>query len=275
MGTIGRETQDTGRQDWHCSPLPNGVSRTVHHPMGSGGGRSGCLKGHGDRTGVLQGGARSGTHGGVGSSGGQGGSRSSGSHGEAGSSGGHGGSRDSLARPHRPWLYSPPKKNYWGDLSLGGALEAQTLGGAVEEWAQEGAVEERAQGLGEPRPAGLPYSLPVRKSRGRRRACVGHERRWVRKSREQRQACGRRERQRACGSCERWRAGSGSGPDTPQTPENTFPATQSGGVWEVHRTVVVGPEPEQFIKGGVIPRRRRGKLAELPGELIEGEPLMG
>ncbi len=88
-----------------------------------------------------------------------------------------------------------------------------------------------------------------------RRACVGHEWRW---------ACGNRERQRA---------GSGSGPDSPQTPEDTFPPTQSGGVWEVHGTVVVGPEPEQFIQGGVIPRRR--KLAELPGVLVEGEPLTG
>ncbi len=33
------------------SPLPNGASRAVHHPTGRGGGRSGGLKGHGDRTG--------------------------------------------------------------------------------------------------------------------------------------------------------------------------------------------------------------------------------
>ncbi len=41
------------------------------------------------------------------------------------------------------------------------------------------------------------------------------------------------------------------------------------------RSVVVGPEPEQSIKGGVIPRRRRGELAELPGVLVEGEVLTG
>ncbi len=63
------------------------------------------------------------------------------------------------------------------------------------------------------------------------------------------------------------RAGSGSGP------EDTFPPTQSGGVWEVHGMLVIHPEPEQSIKGGVIPRRRRGELAELPGVLVEGEPL--
>ncbi len=40
-----------GTQDWQYSPLPNGASRTVHHPTGRGGGRSGGLKGHGDRTG--------------------------------------------------------------------------------------------------------------------------------------------------------------------------------------------------------------------------------
>ncbi len=112
MGTIGRETQDTGRQDWHYSPLPNGVSRTVHHPTGSGGGCSGGLKEHGDRTGVLQGGARSGTHG------------------EVGSSGGQGGSRDSLARPHRPWLYSPPQKKIIGEIRLLGALWKRRLLGA-------------------------------------------------------------------------------------------------------------------------------------------------
>ncbi len=81
-----------------------------------------------------------------------------------------------------------------------------------------------------------------------RRACVGRERRRVRKSRGRRWA--------------------GSGLDTRQTPENTFPPTQSGGVWEVHGTVVVGPEPEQLIKCCVIPRCHRGELAELPGELI-------
>ncbi len=39
-----------GTQVWHYSPLPNGASRTVHPPTGRGGGRSGGLKGHGDRT---------------------------------------------------------------------------------------------------------------------------------------------------------------------------------------------------------------------------------
>ncbi len=60
----------------------------------------------------------------------------------------------------------------------------------------------------------------------------------------------------------------GSGLDTRQTPENTFPPTQSGAVWEVHGMVGVGPEPEQLIKCCVIPRGHRSELAELPGELI-------
>ncbi len=62
---------------------------------GEGGGRSGGLKGHGDRTGGLQSGARSGTQGGVGSSGGHGGSGDSGDHGVAERLGGHGGSGNS------------------------------------------------------------------------------------------------------------------------------------------------------------------------------------
>ncbi len=40
-----------GTQVLHDSPLPNGASRTVHHPTVRGGGCSGGLKGHGDRTG--------------------------------------------------------------------------------------------------------------------------------------------------------------------------------------------------------------------------------
>ncbi len=48
------------------------------------------------------------------------------------------------------------------------------------------------------------------------------------------------------------RAGSGSGQDTLQTPEDPFPPAQSHGVWEVHRTMEVGPAPEQREDGGVI-----------------------
>ncbi len=46
--------------------------------------------------------------------------------------------------------------------------------------------------------------------------------------------------------------GPGHSPDT----EDSFPLTQSGGVWEVHGTVAVGPEPEQ--KG----RSRRARAAK-------------
>ncbi len=34
-------------------------------------------------------------------------------------------------------------------------------------------------------------------------------------------------------------------------------------------------EPEQMTEGGVIARRFRGELAELPGIIIKGEILMG
>ncbi len=58
MGTRGGETQDT--ENTGLTVLPpsrdqpsglSGTSRTVHHPTGRGGGRSGGLTGHGDRTG--------------------------------------------------------------------------------------------------------------------------------------------------------------------------------------------------------------------------------
>ncbi len=67
------------------------------------------------------------------------------------------------------------------------------------------------------------------------------------------------------------RAGSGSGPDTSQTPEDPFSPTQSCGVWEVHGAIVIGPEPEQMIDGRVVQRRPRGKPAEFPSVLVEGE----
>ncbi len=99
-----------------CLTLLPPPERCIHHPTGRRGGRSGGLKGHRDRTGGLQGDARSGTHG------------------RAGSSGGHGTLWTwPLARPHRPWIYSPPKKNYWGDPFLGLAiLTAGRLGRAVD-----------------------------------------------------------------------------------------------------------------------------------------------
>ncbi len=35
------------------------------------------------------------------------------------------------------------------------------------------------------------------------------------------------------------------GLDTLQTPEDPFPPAQSCGVWKVHGTIVIGPDPEQ------------------------------
>ncbi len=100
------------------SPLPEGLSRALQHPMGRGGGLSGGLQGPGDMTDGLQGGARSGTQGGSGDLGGHGGSGNSGGHGRAGSLGGHGGSTSETvaqapasASTARVLLLPPPKKN--------------------------------------------------------------------------------------------------------------------------------------------------------------------
>ncbi len=95
---------------WHYSPLPNGASRAVHHPMGSGGGQ-----GTGGRITGLQSGAHSGSHGGSGDSGGHGEAGSSGGHGGAGSSGGHGGAGSS--------------GGHGGSGSLGGHGGSGSLGG--------------------------------------------------------------------------------------------------------------------------------------------------
>ncbi len=98
---MGRETKDTERHSLTLPPLPN-----VHHPTGSECGRSGGLKGHGDRTGqeasraaaVLGAMAGQGTRAAMaerGGLGGHGGSGDAGGHGGAGSLGGQGGSGDS------------------------------------------------------------------------------------------------------------------------------------------------------------------------------------
>ncbi len=47
----GAKSQQNSPGAWHIAPLPEGASRTVHHPTGRGGGRPGGLTGHGDRTG--------------------------------------------------------------------------------------------------------------------------------------------------------------------------------------------------------------------------------
>ncbi len=54
MGTRGGETKDTERHSLTLLPPPERCvchPPTVHHPTGRGGGRSGGLKGHGDRIG--------------------------------------------------------------------------------------------------------------------------------------------------------------------------------------------------------------------------------
>ncbi len=88
--------------------------------------------------------------------------------------------------------------------------------------------------------------------RGRRRACMGNGwQTW-------------------------WRAGSGLGLDTLQTPEDPFPPAQSCGVWEVHGVIVVGPDPEQrFHRGCSDPaelQRKRHKRGVSAGQ---GRKLLG
>ncbi len=85
-------------EDWHYSPLPEGVSHAVTVPPGRGGGRSGGPSGQ-TWTGTQDGDLQSGTD--------------NGGHGGAGSSGGHG--RWSLwPWPLQPEPFLPPKK-----ISLG------------------------------------------------------------------------------------------------------------------------------------------------------------
>ncbi len=123
----------------------------------------------------LQGGARSGTHGGAGArrrwrvvraSGGHGGSGSSGSHGGLGDSGGHGGTAsDGLApapaRPLRLEPYYPPPKKFLGEsrgsighlgvrsgsVDSGGARKCGHLGRSGSRGTLGGAL--RARTLGE------------------------------------------------------------------------------------------------------------------------------
>ncbi len=109
----GGKYKTWGHRSDSYSLLLEGVSRAMQHPMGRGGGCSGGLKGQGDRTGGLQGGA--GSNGGARSLGGHGRSGDSGGHGREGNLGVHGRFRDSggnggsaseaVAPPPRPlWL---------------------------------------------------------------------------------------------------------------------------------------------------------------------------
>ncbi len=60
-----------------------------------------------------------------------------------------------------------------------------------------------------------------------------------------------------------FRLGTGNFPDTvdPLSP------TQYCGVWEIHRAMVIGPEPKQMEDCRVVELRHRGKHAEFPGVL--------
>ncbi len=69
-------------------------------------------------------------------------------------------------------------------------------------------------------------------------------------------------------------AGSGSGPDASQTPEDPFSPGKSSGVWEVYGAMVTGPEPEQVEEGRVLHLRHRSEPTEFPSVLHEGEVLL-
>ncbi len=113
MGTRGSETQDMGNTGLTLLPPPEGF--VPHRTPSNGEGGGALCRPQGtwrqDRTGGLQGGARSRTHGGAGSSGG---------HGGSGDSGGHGGTAskavDPAPAPASPAgaLLPPPKKIPWG-----------------------------------------------------------------------------------------------------------------------------------------------------------------
>ncbi len=66
-------------------------------------------------------------------------------------------------------------------------------------------------------------------------------------------------------------AGLDSGPVTSQTPVDPLSPTQSRGVWEIHRALVICPEPKQMEDSRVVELRHRGEPAEFSGELHEGE----
>ncbi len=64
-----------------------------------------------------------------------------------------------------------------------------------------------------------------------------------------------------------FRLGTGNFP----TPVDPLSPTQSCGVWEIHRALVICPEPKQMEDCHVGELRHRGEPAEFPGELHEGE----
>ncbi len=64
-----------------------------------------------------------------------------------------------------------------------------------------------------------------------------------------------------------FRLGTGNFP----TPVDPLSPTQSCGVWEIHRALVICPEPKQMEDCRVVELRHRGELAEFSGEHHEWE----
>ncbi len=122
-------------EDWHYSPLPEGVSHAITVPPGRGGGRSGGPSGQtwtGTQDGDLQSGTDNGGHGGAGSSWGHGGAGSSGGQDGAGSSGGHGRwslwpwPRSPRSGPYSRNPFYPPKKKFPGEVRSPPGLDRRT-----------------------------------------------------------------------------------------------------------------------------------------------------
>ncbi len=145
-----REHMTHTTEDWHNSPLPEGVSHSVTVPPGRGGVRSGGPSGQtwtGTQDGDLQSGTDNGGHGGAGSSGG---------HGGAGSSEGHGRSKElrrpwqmvlvamasvPSARPLHPELYWPWCVDWIHGARVSGSRQAWVSGDPA------GLSQRRAGGL--------------------------------------------------------------------------------------------------------------------------------
>ncbi len=126
MGTRGRETRDT--ENTGLTVLPPPERCVPHRTQSNGEGGWALWRPQGtrrqDRTGGLQGGAHSGTHGGAGSSGGHGGSGDSGGHGGSGDSGRHGGAERSGGHGG-----SGESGGHGGSGDSGGHGGAECLGG--------------------------------------------------------------------------------------------------------------------------------------------------
>ncbi len=90
----------------------------------------------------------------------------------------------------------------------------------------------------------------------RRSGSTGLEATWLGNQQRRRRA-GRDQRRHSWASFD-------SGPVTSQTPVDPLSPTQSCGVWEIHRALVISPEPKQMEDCRVVELRHRSEPAEFP-----------